>query len=432
MKKDVINKKNKESILFFIIKNMIYFRRLGLPLIILFSLIEGSIFKILMPSGNFWVFSLILFISVVLFLLINELILFLYMRYMRFKKMLGIIIDASLLQEEDYILLKNCQKVLPQLQKLEVFFKLFSGHINYTISFTEKEILHIIKGLEKLYEEIEKQSDLIKDALESKEALIEALSKQRNNQTQHFAMFKKLIEDKSEQLKKNFEEFEGFVRELNRLKPLIDDIQEIAKQTNLLAINAGIEAARAGVHGKGFAVVAEEIRNLSRKTEETSKYITTCIKDLSTLMYEKFEKTKAELKVDTREEDLAMLEAEAEIEEISHKMNEMILRILNKIPETHEKIVQLSGDVLGRIQFQDVIRQKLEKVIDDMRELSEYINSLVSSLLSLEEGAPLEGIDKLLDKISRHYVMESQRKIHTEVIYNEKKNSQDGPKIELF
>ncbi|WP_444997773.1 methyl-accepting chemotaxis protein [Aliikangiella sp. IMCC44359] len=233
----------------------------------------------------------------------------------------------------------------------------------------------IYEAAANLHEDLNTISDKVNESDKTIKEAFEGAS--RNSQS---------IQQLTIQLEEATSHIEQLQKDSNQINDIIDVITSIADQTNLLALNAAIEAARAGEQGRGFAVVADEVRTLAEKTNSSTQEV----RDMVSRIQEGTGAVSQSIKqgVSAFNETLKLSEESSvqltkAIESIN-SIHSLSINIINSSNHQREvssgaqteikSIVELNADVLGGSKEQEISAEDLKKLADRLKSLLDSFN----------------------------------------------------------
>ncbi|MDR2602237.1 MAG: methyl-accepting chemotaxis protein [Spirochaetaceae bacterium] len=292
--------------------------------------------------------------------------------------------------------------------------------VNQSASVTETNstMNQIVQNIDRLGELVEKQmasvsqsSSAIEEMLANIQSVTQTLVKNGDNVKQ--------LADASEVgrsgLQDVAQDIQQIARESEGLLEINSVMENIASQTNLLSMNAAIEAAHAGEAGKGFAVVADEIRKLAESSGEQSKTISAVLKKIKDSIDKITRSTDAVLNkfeaidngvrtVSDQEHNIrnAMEEQTAGSQQILEAVNRLN-EVTTLVKDSTTEMLEGSQQVITESRNLENVTQELENGMNEMASGAEQINIAVNRVNTISDDNK-QRIDKLVSEVSKFIV----------------------------
>lgn len=198
-----------------------------------------------------------------------------------------------------------------------------------------------------------------------------------------------LIDSLAESISKVASQLDGLLRSADDIQSITQVIQGIAEQTNLLALNAAIEAARAGEQGRGFAVVADEVRNLASKTNDATQQIANMLADIKadSLQTNQDMELVAKHSENVKEELSGVTNTFVKINQDISNTSQTISKMQEATAQFHTVAAKIDGSITNISQLLEAVTKKSSSVADQALHLSQGAEVVFRQLDNVEYDA---------------------------------------------
>lgn len=330
------------------------------------------------------------------------------------------------------------EEVARELSHVRNYNDVLCKQLDGIVQETEKAAYDIAERLQAIDAVVTRLDRFVSETTQASSALASSSEHDIESNKAMIARMESYVRNRIDEATRDQQRIEQIVAEAQGLGTLVQLIKAISSQTNLLALNAAIEAARAGEAGRGFAVVADEVRKLSTETDVAVNKINEGINGVAQSIRQQFQDKLAHSNVEA--ERNALTEISNQLSALGQGYQQLLdhdLNVLQNVREASGELASMFMDVLASVQFQDITRQQIEIVVRALRKLDDHAETLARRITASEEaGFTYTPLAEHLDQLYGSYVMDTQRVSHQQALHQPSsaaaKPAASSAKIELF